>query len=88
MTTCAVDPLDPTTTICSTLNQVFVRDTGKSKFKDVTAPLTTITLSTADQQLTGCPARVSLFDPCLEGFFWRYDNNGLKNLQVRFYPST
>ena len=30
---------------------------------------------------------VSLFDPCLEGFFWQYDNTGLKLLQVRFYPN-
>ena len=30
---------------------------------------------------------VSLFDPCLRGFSWQYDNNGLRNLQVRFYPN-
>jgi hypothetical protein len=29
---------------------------------------------------------VSLFDACLQGYFWQYDNNGLKLLQVRFYP--
>src|SRR5438552_3868266 len=28
---------------------------------------------------------VSLFATCLEGFFWQYDNNGLKLLQIRFY---
>ena len=67
MTTSAVDPLDPTATICSTLNQVFVRGTGKSKFTDVTTPVTTISLSAADQQLTGCAAAVTLFDPCLQG---------------------
>jgi hypothetical protein len=29
---------------------------------------------------------VGLFDPCLEGYFWAYDNRGLKLLQLRFYP--
>jgi len=88
MTTCAIDPLDPTVTICSTTSQVFVRGTGTSKFTNVTTPLTTITLSATDQALSGCTqSTVSLFDACLQGYFWQYDNNGLKNLQVRFYPS-
>jgi hypothetical protein len=30
---------------------------------------------------------VSLFDPCLQDFLWQYDNNGLKLLQIRFYPN-
>jgi len=30
---------------------------------------------------------VSLFDPCFENFLWQYDNNGLKLLQLRFYPT-
>ncbi len=29
--------------------------------------------------------RVPLFDPTLEGYFWDYDNNGLKIVQLRFY---
>jgi len=29
--------------------------------------------------------RVPLFDPALEGYFWDYDNNGLKIVQLRFY---
>lgn len=28
---------------------------------------------------------VWLFDQCFENYFWMYDNNGLKNLQLRFY---
>jgi hypothetical protein len=32
-------------------------------------------------------ATVSLFDPCLEGYFWQYDNTGLKLLQLRFYSA-
>jgi len=38
--------------------------------------------------VTACGSTtVSLFDPCLQGFFWDYDNNGLKLLQVRFYQN-
>lgn len=29
--------------------------------------------------------RYPLFDPALENYFWEYDNNGLKILQLRFY---
>lgn len=31
------------------------------------------------------PIRVDLFDDCLAGYFWKYDNNGLRILQLRFY---
>lgn len=30
--------------------------------------------------------RVPLFDDSLEGYFWDYDNNGLRIAQLRFYP--
>jgi hypothetical protein len=30
---------------------------------------------------------VDLFATCLLGYFWQYDNKGLKLLQVRFYPN-
>lgn len=29
---------------------------------------------------------VEIFNPCFEHYFWDYDNNGLKLLQLRFYP--
>jgi hypothetical protein len=91
ITTCASD-LDINTAgvICSTQNEVFVRDKGKSSFRNVTDALTTIVLdpiANADA-VTACGGTtVSLFDPCLQGFFWAYDNNGLKLLQVRFYQN-
>src|SRR5438132_9946289 len=91
ITTCATDiSLTTPAVICSTLNEVFVRETGGSKFRNVTDALTTITLDpVADAAaVTACGGTtVSLFDPCLQGFFWQYDNNGLKLLQVRFYPN-
>ncbi len=91
ITTCATDiTLVDAGMICSTQNEVFVRGTGKSSFRNVTTALTTITLDpVADAAaVTACgDTTVNLFDPCLEGFFWQYDNNGLKLLQVRFYPN-
>ena len=90
ITTCATDiSLSDAGVVCSTQNEVFVRETGKSKFRNVTTALTTITLDpVADAAaVTACGGTtVSLFDTCLQGFFWQYDNNGLRLLQVRFYP--
>ena len=93
ITTCATDITSSPAAgdICSTLNEVFVRGTGKSSFRNVTDALTTIVLDPvahADAVLACGGTTVSLFDPCLQGYFWQYDNNGLKLLQVRFYPVT
>jgi len=92
ITTCATDiTLNDPGEICSTQNEVFVRGTGKSSFRNVTSALTTIILDpVADSAaVAACGGtQVNLFDPCLLGFFWQYDNNGLKLLQIRFYPIT
>ncbi|PYP70645.1 MAG: hypothetical protein DMD36_06035 [Gemmatimonadetes bacterium] len=84
-------------TICSTENEVFVRMKGKSSFRNVTTALTTITFAldtTLFPTLATClgvsasgTVRVNLFNPCLQNFLWQYDNNGLKLLQLRFYPT-
>ena len=88
--TCAtfVDTLTSTlTTLCSTDNEVFVRGTGKSSFRNVTSALTTITLVPGSPAQLACgTTSVSLFATCLQDFLWQYDNNGLKLLQIRFYP--
>ena len=100
VTTCASEVVSGgvavTDTVCSTQNQVFVRGTGQSSFKNVTQALTTIVIDAASESLAfaACGGTnqksitVNLFDPCLLGYFWQYDNNGLRLLQVRFYPST
>jgi hypothetical protein len=87
VTTCAIDPLT-LEEICSTSNEVFLRSGGKSSFRDVTTTLTTIDIDDSlTEVLDACGATtVNLFDPCLEGYFWAYDNNGLRILQLRFYP--
>jgi len=74
--------------VCSTTNEVFVRGTGKSNFRNVTTALTTITLVSGSPAELACGTpTVSLFATCLQDFLWQYDNNGLKLLQIRFYPN-
>jgi hypothetical protein len=36
----------------------------------------------------GVEERISIFDPELYGYFWDYDNNGLRLVQLRFYPAS
>ncbi|HEX6643944.1 MAG TPA: hypothetical protein VF037_04665 [Gemmatimonadales bacterium] len=109
ITTCAeqvlVDGVYVEDEVCSTENKVFVRESGRSRFENVTQELTTIVIdddvtatygeTTAytacggtDTDGDDAPIRVDLFDSCLENYFWKYDNNGLRILQVRFYPAS
>ena len=92
LTTCATDVTGEIADgdICSTTHEVLVRGTGKSSFRNVTTSLTTIDLDPLldAAAVEACGGEtVSLFDTCLEGYFWQYDNRGLKLLQVRFYPA-
>jgi len=68
---------------CSTENVVLVRDTGRSKFANVSKELLTVCVDTdADGD---CDAREFLFDDSTHNYYWQYDNNGLKLAQLRFY---
>src|SRR5437879_2817540 len=88
--TCAtfIDPITGVATLlCSTENEVFVRGTGKSKFRDVTSALTTITLAAGSpaQLACGTPS-VSLFVAGRADFLWEYEYQARELVQVRFYP--
>jgi len=72
-TTCAYDDGE---LWCSSITMKLERLTGKSEFMDVSKYLLFIYID---------GDRYSLFDPALEGYFWRYDNDGLKLAQLRFY---
>ncbi len=88
MTTCAIDtngtPDDPTddVVVCSMNTLDLTRTKGQQKFQ-VTDALTTITFV-----VDGVTTTVSLFDPALYGYFWNYENHGLRLAQIRFYPVT
>lgn len=89
-TTCAdqviTDPttgVTTTTTYCSVYTLTLERKKGKSTFGDVSRHLLYIY---ADLNADGVVERYPLFDPALQGYFWDYDNQGLKLVQLRFYP--
>lgn len=79
-TTCAYDATGELW--CSIYAMVLVRDKGKSWFDNVTKELLYIYV---DLDGDGNVERYPLFDKALEGYFWNYDNNGLKLAQLRFY---
>jgi hypothetical protein len=92
ITTCAYD-LVTGLPVCSTENtlDVFSRGKGKSTFQDVTSQLTTLQDVCFDvvDPVTGDVSQVcgdvSLFNPVLEDYFWKYQNTGLRLAQIRFY---
>jgi hypothetical protein len=88
-TTCASGPgedgvlgTDDDEEVCSVIQMELSRDTGKSRFDNVSKYLLYIY---ADVDGDGSLERYGLFDEDLYGYFWDYDNNGLKLVQLRFY---
>ena len=82
MTPCATDPVSGET-YCSTHTTVSVRGSGKQSFSNVSKTLLYVY---ADINADGNVERYPLFDSALQDYYWSYDNNGLKLLQLRFYP--
>ncbi len=80
-TTCATDPFDGSE-VCSVITLTLQRGKGKSTFDNVSKYLLYIY---ADIDGDGVLDRVGLFDGGLQGYFWDYDNQGLKLAQLRFY---
>ncbi|MDO8551520.1 MAG: hypothetical protein Q7S03_02470 [bacterium] len=85
-TTCAVDTLTQEN-YCSVYSMVQIRNKGKSTFADVSKELLYVY---ADINADGVLERMPLFDSRLQDYYWKYDNNGLKLVQLRFYeiPTT
>lgn len=92
-TTCADDPtlIDPATgkptVYCSLYTMVQIRNKGQSTFSNVSKELLYVY---ADINGDGTTERMPLFDSRLENYYWNYDNNGLRLMQLRFYyvPTT
>lgn len=92
ITTCATDPLTDEE-LCSVESVNLERTKGKQKFVNVSKELLTICAEVCvevDPDTGACIAwewmRLYLFDPILQDYLWKYDNNGLKLCQMRFYP--
>jgi len=86
VTTCGQDPTTGEE-FCSIFPLVLVRSKGKSTFTNVSKELLFVF---ADVNGDGVVDRIPLFDSRLQGYFWDYDNTGLKLAQLRFYlvPTT
>ena len=78
MTTCAEDEFG--TVYCSSESLVLVRSKGKSTARNVSKQLLYIYADIGDGF-----QRYPLFSEELQDYFWSYDNNGLKLVQLRFY---
>jgi hypothetical protein len=77
---------DGITEVCSTTNQLTLDASGRpAKFENVTANLLYLYNVTIDGVFY---KRIPLFSDVLQDYFWSYDNNGLKLLQLRFYHCT
>lgn len=59
------------------------RKNGKQAFENVTKYLLYIYV---DLDGDGTAERYNLFNDALQDYFWQYDNQGLKLVQLRFYP--
>jgi hypothetical protein len=79
-TTCATDATGETW--CSVYSAVAVRDSGKTRFQNVSRELLYVY---ADVDGDGTVERYNLFNDALQDYYWQYDNTGLKLLQLRFY---
>lgn len=81
---CGLD--DTGVEVCGIDNQLELDASGRpAKFENVTANLLYLYNVTVDGKFY---KRVPLFSDVLQDYFWSYDNNGLKLLQLRFYHCT
>jgi hypothetical protein len=89
ITTCATDIVTNMLVCSTTGTPLLVRNKSKPVVQNVTVPLTTLTCTAAT-----CPnlcligqCTFEIFDTNFLGFFWDFDNQNLKTLTLRFYPT-
>lgn len=93
ITTCAdADLTDDYYEVCSSESLEVESSRGPAKFENVSRTLLTIyvdetfTFTDGDgNEVEVKKGRYSIFDDTFEDYFWKYDNNGLRLLQLRFY---
>jgi len=85
LTTCYTDTLGDDYCLFGYVDVPLQRNAEKPTFRDVTSELTTLCF---DSDLTTIGVQLScesIFSDDLKDYYWNYDNNGLKNVQLRFY---
>jgi hypothetical protein len=68
------------TVVAFTGGKMFMRNKGKSTFQNVTSDLLFVTYTTT----TGATVTAPILSTPAQ-YLWNYNNQGLKNLQLRFY---
>jgi hypothetical protein len=68
--------------LCSVATLLIGRTKGKQKFENVSNKLLYMYV---DLDGDGAAERYPLFAEELQDYFWGYDNNGLRHIQLRFY---
>lgn len=92
ITTCAEYTWDGTPIDISLCTSITIDRQTYGKFTNVSKDLLYVTLTQDIINPTTGEVSVKagsypLFDDRLQDYFWQYDNNGLKILQLRFYPN-
>jgi len=84
MKTCVEDIDLPGGYLCSVGEYILEleRKNGRSQFDNVTEELLFVS---ANFDLDPAIEHVQIFDPMFDAYYWQYDNQGLKLLQLRFY---
>jgi hypothetical protein len=80
LTTCATDLTGSLVCSLNAFVSVKARSSGPSKFSDVSGDLLFLTTC-----VNGKSVSTPLFSQNYQNYFWQYDNQGLKLLQLRFY---
>ena len=90
--TCATGPgedgvlgTDNDMELCSVTTLMLERSKGKSSFENVSKELLFLWDVDLDGDGVVDVSRIGLFDDRLEGYFWDYDNKGMRLVQLRFY---
>jgi hypothetical protein len=78
--TCATDPTGALVCSIGAFVSVQSRKSGKSSFSDVSPDLLFLTTC-----VNGKSVSTPIFSQNYQNYFWQYDNQGLKLLQLRFY---
>src|SRR2546426_2434995 len=75
---------------CARLLDLAIRDGRDTEQRQECLRQREWSLLFVSQCINGHLTRTPLFDSSLQNYFWSYDNNGLKLLQLRFYqlPTT
>jgi hypothetical protein len=84
LTTCAAD-VETGDEYCSVYSAVFLRDRGNPGKPTATNVSRELLYVYIDLDGDGTLERYPLFSDELQDYFWSYDNNGLKLVQLRFY---